>query len=59
MLSVAIYARAIALFWWGSGPTAGLKATSPQYSRPVLAVALALLMLALVIAGLGPQLLEG
>ena len=59
MLMVAIYARAIASFWWGSGLSTALKATSPQYNRPVLGVALILLMLALMIAGLWPQLLEG
>jgi hypothetical protein len=59
MLSVAIYARAIASFWWGSGPTTGLNAKSPQYNRAVLGIALVLLMLALIIGGLWPQLLEG
>jgi NADH:ubiquinone oxidoreductase subunit 2 (subunit N) len=59
MLSAAIYARVIASFWWGSGSTTGSKATGPHYNRPVLGVALTLLMLALVIAGLWPQLLQG
>ena len=57
MLSLALYARAIALFWWGSGPTTGSNATS--YNRPLLGVALTLLMLALLVAGLWPQLLQG
>jgi formate hydrogenlyase subunit 3/multisubunit Na+/H+ antiporter MnhD subunit len=56
MLSVAVYARAIALFWWG----AELAPASPRaYSRPVLATVLIVLMLALVAAGIWPQLLRG
>jgi multicomponent Na+:H+ antiporter subunit D len=58
MLLVAIYARAIALFWWGEAPAAR-NAAIPRYSRLVLGAALTLLMLILVIAGLWPQLLEG
>jgi multicomponent Na+:H+ antiporter subunit A len=56
MLNVAIYARAIALFWWG----AELSPGSPRaYSRPMLAAALIILGLALLATGMWPQLLKG
>jgi multicomponent Na+:H+ antiporter subunit A len=72
MLSVAIYARAIALFWWGTelpsheaqnwrvmvgGPVPpGLPRA---YSRPMLTAAVILLGLALLVTGIWPQLLGG
>jgi NADH:ubiquinone oxidoreductase subunit 5 (subunit L)/multisubunit Na+/H+ antiporter MnhA subunit len=56
MLSVAIYARAIAVFWWGTGsPPPPARA----YRQPVLGAAIVLLALALLAAGLWPQLLGG
>ncbi len=58
MLSVAVYARAIALYWWGAGPVE-TKATVPRYSRRILNAALTLLMTVLIIAGLWPHLLAG
>jgi multicomponent Na+:H+ antiporter subunit A len=58
MLSVAVYARAVALFWWG--PEAGAS-TSPEhgYRRPLLAAAVLLLSVALLATGLWPRLLGG
>jgi formate hydrogenlyase subunit 3/multisubunit Na+/H+ antiporter MnhD subunit len=57
MLSVAVYARAIALFWWGG---AGNVSEDPRaYNRPLLAAAVVLLALALLVAGFWPQLLGG
>lgn len=58
MLSVAVYARAIALFWWGAEPVE-VKAAIPRYSRLTLGIALTVLMTALIIAGLWPHLLAG
>ncbi|HET9599593.1 MAG TPA: proton-conducting transporter membrane subunit, partial [Anaeromyxobacteraceae bacterium] len=56
MLSVAVYARAIALCWWGGGaPPPGAQ---PE-RRPLLGAALALLAAALVAGGLWPRLLGG
>jgi formate hydrogenlyase subunit 3/multisubunit Na+/H+ antiporter MnhD subunit len=56
MLAVATYARAIALFWWGTG-----SPPPPErgYRRPVLGAAVVLLTLALLAAGLWPRLLGG
>ena len=71
MLSVAIYARAIALFWWGQEvpspdtPDRNL-ADAPVSSnswrgnnRPLLAAAVILLGLVLLVTGIWPQLLGG
>jgi formate hydrogenlyase subunit 3/multisubunit Na+/H+ antiporter MnhD subunit len=60
MLSVAVYARAIALFWWGAVDASGGAFEDPPhaYSRPLLAAAVVLLALAL-LAGFWPQLLGG
>jgi NADH:ubiquinone oxidoreductase subunit 2 (subunit N) len=56
MLSVAVYARAITLFWWGPD-------TSPerpvQYNKTLMAVAVLLLAITLLAAGVWPQLLGG
>ncbi len=56
MLSVAVYARAIALFWWGPD-------TSPErpvpYNKTLLAIAVLLLAITLLAAGLWPRLLGG
>lgn len=58
MLSVAVYARAIALFWWGEedGPPAPALKT---YNRPLLAIALLLLVLAVLGLGIWPRILGG
>jgi hypothetical protein len=56
MLSVAVYARAIALFWWGAG---SVSEDPRSYNRPLLAAAVVLLALALLVAGFWPQLLGG
>lgn len=56
MLSVAIYARAIALFWWG--PDTSPKRPS-QYNKIWMAVAVLLLAITLLAAGVWPQLLGG
>jgi NADH:ubiquinone oxidoreductase subunit 5 (subunit L)/multisubunit Na+/H+ antiporter MnhA subunit len=58
MLAVAVYARAIALYWWGPDPVEA-KVAIPRYSRPILGIALTLLMTVLIIGGLWPQLLAG
>jgi NADH:ubiquinone oxidoreductase subunit 2 (subunit N) len=60
MLSVAVYARAIALFWWG-GEVAAQDVTQDAraYSRPTLAAGIILLALALLAAGIWPRLLGG
>jgi len=53
MLSVATYARAIALFWWGeASPDPGPRV----YNRPVLSLAVIVLAIALLAAGLWPLL---
>jgi multicomponent Na+:H+ antiporter subunit A len=56
MLSVAVYARAIALFWWGPD-------TSPerpgQYNKTWMAVAVLLLAITLLAVGVWPRLLGG
>jgi len=58
MLSIMIYARAIALYWWGAE-----KSPAPQplhqYNPSVLGFAVVLLTLALLVAGLWPRLLGG
>jgi multicomponent Na+:H+ antiporter subunit D len=56
MLSVAIYARAIALYWWG-----GEIAAPPErrYSRIGLGASIVLLALAALIAGIWPSVLGG
>lgn len=55
MLSVAVYARAIALFWYGTDDTSADQPAA--YNRPVFAAAIIILCLALLAAGLWPQLL--
>jgi multicomponent Na+:H+ antiporter subunit D len=55
MLSVAVYARAIALFWYGPDEDSSEKPIA--YNRPVFAAAIIILCLALLAAGLWPQLL--
>ena len=57
MLSVAMYGRAIALFWWGKPDTPAPVARA--YNRPLLGAAVVLLALALLCAGLWPQILGG
>jgi hypothetical protein len=58
MLSVAVYARAVALFWWG--PERGAPPPpARRYHRPVLTAAVLLLSVALLATGLWPRLLGG
>jgi len=57
MLAVATYARAIALFWFGSA--APERGSPSAYSGPALAAAVSLLALALIAGGLWPRLLGG
>jgi multicomponent Na+:H+ antiporter subunit A len=57
MLSVAMYGRAIALFWWGAPDTP--PPVERAYNRTLLAAAVVLLALGLLAAGLWPQLLGG
>jgi NADH:ubiquinone oxidoreductase subunit 4 (subunit M) len=57
MLSVAMYGRAIALFWWGPPDTP--PPDSRAYSRPVLGAAVILLSLAVLAAGIWPQFFGG
>ena len=57
MLMVAIYARAIALFWWG--PEISPHPAPPSYSRFMLGAAVVLLALALLVTGFWPRLLGG
>jgi NADH:ubiquinone oxidoreductase subunit 2 (subunit N) len=57
MLSVAMYGRAIALFWWGKPDTP--PPLVQAYSRPVLGIAIGLLAAAVLAAGIWPQLLGG
>jgi formate hydrogenlyase subunit 3/multisubunit Na+/H+ antiporter MnhD subunit len=57
MLSVAMYGRAIALFWWGKPDTP--PPLVQAYSRPVLGIAMGLLAVAVLAAGIWPQLLGG
>ena len=56
MLSVATYARAIAVFWWGEAPAQPAPAV---YNRPLLSVTVILLVLALLAAGVWPAVLGG
>ena len=56
MLSVAVYARAIALYWWGPD-TATERPV--QYNRTWMAVAVLLLAITLLGAGIWPRLLGG
>ncbi len=56
MLSVAVYARAIALFWWGPDTS---PERSDQYNKTWMAVAILLLAITLLAAGVWPQLLGG
>jgi multicomponent K+:H+ antiporter subunit A len=58
MLSVAVYARAIALFWWGP-ETENAKPELRRYNRLIFGVALTLLMAALLVAGVWPRFLAG
>jgi formate hydrogenlyase subunit 3/multisubunit Na+/H+ antiporter MnhD subunit len=57
MLSAAMYGRAMALFWWGKTDTP--PPVERAYNRPLLGAAVVLLALALLAAGLWPQLLGG
>jgi multicomponent Na+:H+ antiporter subunit D len=57
MLSAAMYGRAMALFWWGKTDTP--PPVERAYNRPVFGAAVVLLALALLAAGLWPQLLGG
>ena len=57
MLSVAVYARAIALFWFGPDPS---QETRPvRYNQTLMGVAVLLLVITLLVAGVWPQLLGG
>ena len=58
MLSVAVYARAVALFWWGPESGAAPPPARP-YHRALHAAAVALLAVALLATGLWPRLLGG
>ena len=57
MLSVAMYGRAIALFWWGPPDTA--PPAMRAYSRSLLGAAVILLSLAVLAGGIWPQLFGG
>ena len=57
MLSVAVYARAIALFWFG--PDVSQETRSVRYNQTLMGVAVALLVVTLLVAGVWPQLLGG
>jgi multicomponent Na+:H+ antiporter subunit A len=57
MLMVAIYARAITLFWWG--PEISPHPVASSYSRFMLAAAVVLLALVLLATGFWPRLLGG
>lgn len=56
MLSVAIYARAVALYWWGAEMPAPPER---RYSRVALGASIVLLVLAAIVAGLWPGVLGG
>jgi NADH:ubiquinone oxidoreductase subunit 5 (subunit L)/multisubunit Na+/H+ antiporter MnhA subunit len=56
MLSVAVYARAIALFWWGPDT---LPEQPSQYNKIWMAAAVLLLAITLLATGVWPQLLGG
>jgi formate hydrogenlyase subunit 3/multisubunit Na+/H+ antiporter MnhD subunit len=59
MLSVAVYARAIALFWWGPEVVPHNAQDRRAYNRPTMAVSLILLALALLATGIWPRFLGG
>lgn len=56
MLSVAVYARAITLYWWGPDTTPERPVT---YNKIWLAAAVVLLVVTLLVAGIWPRLLGG
>jgi multicomponent Na+:H+ antiporter subunit D len=58
MLCVATYARAIALFWWGE-PQGESDTACATYNRPLLTVAVMLLVAILLVTGIWPLLLGG
>ncbi len=58
MLCVAIYARAIALFWWGE-PQEEAVTAGATYNRTLLAAAVVLLVVTLLATGIWPRLLGG
>jgi NADH:ubiquinone oxidoreductase subunit 5 (subunit L)/multisubunit Na+/H+ antiporter MnhA subunit len=58
MLCVAMYARAIALFWWGE-PQDESVAAGATYNRTLLSSAVVLLIVVLLLAGIWPRLLGG
>jgi multicomponent Na+:H+ antiporter subunit A len=57
MLSVAVYARAIALFWFG--PDISQETRSVRYNRTLMGVAILLLVITLLATGVWPQLVGG
>jgi formate hydrogenlyase subunit 3/multisubunit Na+/H+ antiporter MnhD subunit len=57
MLSVAVYARAITLFWWGSDTDSVERPV--QYNKILMAVAVLLLAITLLAVGVWPRLLGG
>jgi len=57
MLSVAVYARAITLFWWGSDTVSAERPV--QYNKILMAVAVLLLAITLLAVGVWPRLLGG
>jgi multicomponent Na+:H+ antiporter subunit A len=58
MLSVAVYARAIALFWWGPDEL-NIKPRPYAYNKMLMALSIILLVVTLLATGLWPQLLGG
>lgn len=56
MLSVAVYARAITLFWWGPDTSPGRPV---RYNRVFMALAVLLLAITLLAVGVWPRLLGG
>ncbi|MGO9445917.1 MAG: proton-conducting transporter membrane subunit, partial [Thiobacillaceae bacterium] len=56
MLNVAVYARAIALYWWGAVIPAPAER---RYSRIALGASILLLVSAVLVAGLWPRVLGG
>jgi formate hydrogenlyase subunit 3/multisubunit Na+/H+ antiporter MnhD subunit len=57
MLSVAVYARAITLFWFG--PDISRETRSVRYNRTLMCVAILLLVITLLVTGVWPHLLGG
>ncbi len=57
MLSVAVYTRAITLFWFG--PDISEETRSVRYNRTLMGVAILLLVISLLVTGVWPQLLGG